>query len=175
MGPVCGRMYISAASLSDNLDTFDLKIFADLYRAPLPNLPSIESLRQDEEKAKNEGKKLEGSAAIIPCPMLNCEVDLTKERLLHIADKRFRNEQISEGELPKICEAIQNPDAVTVKVEGEVRFYKQFETNSHYKMMVVIKHDPKDPRKWVLTAYKTSKIIKGEIIWLRSKKLKMLG
>jgi hypothetical protein len=130
----------------------------------------IESLRAEEQGTKVSGTKIQGIAASIPCPMLGCEVEMTKERLLHIAESRFDGIQMSEQELHKIAEAIQKPDCVTVKVADELRFYKNVGNDHKHKILVVVKHDILDPRKWVITAYKTSKMIVGDVKWAKQKK-----
>ncbi len=148
------------------------KTFKKLWEANTPEI-SGELLKDIQKNIVELGLykemklkgQLHGILAKVPCPFLGTEVELTKERMAHIFDSRDSKDELFYSiDLNLICAAIHKPDAVVRGLSSVLRFYK-YTNNGGYKLMVAVKSDPKDARKWIVTAFVTSKEIEGDILW----------
>ncbi len=103
-----------------------------------------------------------------PCPHLKGEVELTKERERHIAERH-------PDLLPKyrdcIAETLTQPDQVRRSVRfGSAklfsRWYADLRSGKHVVVVVVSEPDSAE-RHWIITAYMARKLAEGEIEWKR--------
>ena len=104
----------------------------------------------------------------LSCPYLQGDVELTDERTTHIT--RTHGELLPDY-LHRLEEAVADPDQVLVDPEYEhtrlfVRWYNDLMGGKN--VVVAIVSTPSPPRNWVVTAFLTSRNVKGTVEWRRS-------
>lgn len=111
--------------------------------------------------------------ALLPCPYLGGEVELTAEREAHI---RLRHPTLLPQHLDLVAETIRDPDKVrrAMLTEAQLMFVREFETlGAEPQVVVVVLED--EPRSdieqgqfWVVTAYRSDyEYVAGRLVWER--------
>ncbi len=104
-----------------------------------------------------------------PCPYLKGRVELTEERERHIAERH-------PDLLPKYRERIEETLGAPEQVRRSVsfgsaklfsRWYTDLRQGRHVVVVVVTGPGPSE-RNWIITAYISRNLAKGEIEWKRS-------
>jgi len=104
-----------------------------------------------------------------PCPYLKGEVELTEERLRHIAE---RHPDLLPEHWDRVAETLGDPDQVRRSTRfGSARLFSRWYTDvqrgKHLVVVVVSELDPKE-RHWIITAYLTRQLAEGEVEWKRN-------
>jgi hypothetical protein len=107
--------------------------------------------------------------ALLACPYLGVEVELSEEREGHIG--RQHPDLLPEHR-NRIVEVIGDPDSVRrSRCVGNARlFAKWFDDlrGGKYVIAVVVGDSGQENRPWIITAYLARKLKEGEIEWERS-------
>jgi len=103
-----------------------------------------------------------------PCPYLNGEVELTKERELHIAQ---RHPDLLPDHRDRIASTLADPDQVRRSVRfGSAklfsRWYPDLRGGKHVVVVVVSEVDP-NQRHWIITSYMARSLVEGDAEWKR--------
>jgi hypothetical protein len=98
---------------------------------------------------------------VVPSPYLQAEVELTDEREQHITEHRDR-----------IAPTLADPDQVSLSTRFSsarvfTRWYNDLRGGKHVVVVVVTASEP-DTRHWIITAYITRRLARGEAVWHRS-------
>jgi len=101
-----------------------------------------------------------------PCPYLKGDVELTKERERHIAE---RHPDLLPKHRDRLAETLSGPDQVRRSTRfGSARlfsrWYDDVRRGKHVVVVVVSEANP-DERHWVITAYMARKLAEGELEW----------
>ena len=106
----------------------------------------------------------EQGSTFFPCPYLGGLADLNDERERHIRD--------GHGELlPERVELIEltlaAPERIQRKIpdDNSLQFCRWYQDLGKYVVVAVV--NDSRPRKWIVTAYVTHRLPRGEIIWQR--------
>jgi len=107
-------------------------------------------------------------ATTFRCPRLNGDVQLSRERESHIAE---RHPDLLPGRRDRIVQALADPDQIrrsrrfgAAKLFS--RWYSDLKGGKHVVVVVVSAGD--DGRHWIITAYIARKLAEGEVEWVRS-------
>ena len=104
----------------------------------------------------------------LACPYLKGEVELSKERERHIAE---RHPDLLPEHRERIAETLADPDQVRRSVRfGSAKLFSRWYTDlrrgKHVVVVVVSEPDPSE-RHWIITAYIARKLAEGEVEWTR--------
>ena len=99
------------------------------------------------------------------CPYFGVPVELNDERERHIRDGH--GELIPER-IEYIARTLVSPERIQRKIpdDNSIQFCHWYNDLGKYVVVAVV--DDSRPRKWVVTAYVTHRLPRGEIIWQRS-------
>jgi hypothetical protein len=107
--------------------------------------------------------------ALLPCPYLHTEVELSEERERHIS---AHHPDLLPEHRSRILEAIQDPDMVrrSNRVGNARLFAKWFDDlrGGKFVIVVVVNDQLQETRPWIITAYLSRKLKEGEIEWEKS-------
>lgn len=102
------------------------------------------------------------------CPYLKADVELTEERVCHIAE---RHPELLPGHQEWIGETLADPDQVRrSKRFGNARLFSRYYADlgkGKYVVVVVVSGMGPNERHWIITAYIARKLAEGEIEWKR--------
>lgn len=103
------------------------------------------------------------------CPYLKAKVEMTDERERHIAE---HHPDLLPKHLDKLRKTLARPDQVRRSVRfGRARlfskWYDDLKEGKHVVVVVVSEAEPR-ARHWIITAYVTAKLTKGEVEWQRN-------
>ena len=103
---------------------------------------------------------------VFPCPYLRGEVELTDEREAHIA---CTHPDLLPEYLTQVGQTLADPDQVrrSTRMSAARLFYRWFEDvrRGKYVVMVVVSEIAPAERHWIITAYITRRIARGEVEW----------
>ncbi len=103
-----------------------------------------------------------------PCPYLKGEVELTKEREQHIAQ---RHPDLLPEHRERIAQTLADPDQVRRSVRfGSARLFSRWYTDlrgGKYVVVVTVSELDAAQRHWIITAYMARRLAQGEIEWTR--------
>ena len=99
------------------------------------------------------------------CPYLGGAVELPDERERHIAS---RHTTLLPGRPDYIAHALYDPDVVILKINTDNNFVfgRWFLELDKYTLVAVIRDANR--RCWIVTAYVTRRLPKGETLWRRN-------
>jgi len=104
-----------------------------------------------------------------PCPYLNAPVELTAERERHIAE---RHPDLLPEHRDQLAETLAAPDLVRRSARfGNARLFSRWYTDlkrGKHVVVVVVSEAKTSNRHWVITAYLTKTLAKGEVEWKRN-------
>ena len=104
-----------------------------------------------------------------PCPYLQTEVELTKERERHIAE---RHPDLLLEHRARIADTLDDPDQVrrSLRLRNARLFTRWFDTvrGGKHVVVVVVADVAASRRHWVVTAYMARKLTEGDIEWTKS-------
>lgn len=107
--------------------------------------------------------------ALLPCPYLGAEVELSVERERHIRD--HHPDLLPEHRI-RIMEVVGEPDQVRRSSRmGNARLFARWFDDlrgGKYVVVVVVSDPGCKPRSWIITPYLARKLKEGEIEWERS-------
>ncbi|MDE2785041.1 MAG: hypothetical protein OXL37_00105 [Chloroflexota bacterium] len=97
------------------------------------------------------------------CPFLGGLVELNDERERHIAEK---HSQLLPNRPDHIATTLADPDLILRKdpEDETILFYRWFYDLDKYVLVAVVNHPGRD---WIITAFVTRRLQRGEIIWQR--------
>jgi hypothetical protein len=103
------------------------------------------------------------------CPYLRAEVELTDEREQHIAEN---HPDLLPEHHDRIAPTLADPDEIRRSVRFSsarlfTRWYNDLHGGKHVAVVVVTEAEP-DTRHWIITAYITRRLARGEAEWRRS-------
>jgi hypothetical protein len=107
--------------------------------------------------------------ALIACPFLKGDVELTEERERHIAEQ---HPDLLPEHRDYILKTLADPDQVRESVRFAnarmlSRWFEDLRGGKHVVVVVVSDAAPAG-RHWVITAYITRRISEGGVLWQRS-------
>jgi hypothetical protein len=102
-----------------------------------------------------------------PCPYLSGEVQLSRERETHIAE---RHPDLLPGHWDWVLQTLADPDQIRrSKRFGAARLFSRWYSHLGGKHVVVIVVSASDDdRHWIITAYIARKLAEGEVEWARN-------
>jgi hypothetical protein len=104
-----------------------------------------------------------------PCPYLQAEVELTKERERHIAE---RHPDLLLEHRARIADTLDDPDQVrrSLRLRNARLFTRWFDTvrGGKHIVVVVVADVAASRRHWVVTAYMARNLTEGDIEWTKS-------
>ncbi len=104
-----------------------------------------------------------------PCPYLKGRVELTKERERHIAD---RHPDLLPRYRKWIAETLADPEQIRRSARfGSAKLFSRWYTDlrqGRHVVVVVVTGLSSSERNWIITAYITRNLVKGEIEWEKS-------
>ena len=107
--------------------------------------------------------------AYFACPYLGIQVELTKEREQHIAE---RHPDLLPDHRHCMADTLADPDQVrrSTRFASARLFSRWFESlqGGKYVVVVVVSDTDPDDRQWIITAYVARRLAQGEIEWKRS-------
>lgn len=107
--------------------------------------------------------------ALLPCPYLKGEVELTTEREGHIAE---RHPDLLPDHYDLLAATLVAPDIVRRSPHlGNARlFSRRFDQmrGGRHVVAVVVSDPGTNPRHWIVTAYFARRLAEGEIEWQRN-------
>jgi hypothetical protein len=107
--------------------------------------------------------------ALLPCPYLGVQVELTDERERHI---RSRHPDLLPAHRGRIMETVGQPDQVRRSVQvGNARLFSKWFADvrgGKYVVVVVVGDPGRETHPWIITAYLARKLAEGEIEWPKS-------
>lgn len=106
--------------------------------------------------------------ALLPCPYLDHDVELTDERQAHIAE---RHPDLLPQHFERVEKTVADPDQVRRSERfGNARlFARWFEDLRQGKYVVVVVISDNAPvRNWIVTAYITRRLSGGTVEWTRN-------
>lgn len=100
-----------------------------------------------------------------PCSFLKGEVELTKEREEHIAE---RHPDLLPHHAECLAKTLEDPDQIrrSERFGNALLFSRWFEGVLQGKFVVVVVMT--NDRQWIITAYLSRKLAEGDIVWERS-------
>jgi hypothetical protein len=103
------------------------------------------------------------------CPYLRAEVELTDERERHIADN---HPDLLPEHRDRIAPTLADPDEIRRSARFSsahlfTRWYNDLRGGKYVVVVVVTESEP-DTRHWIITAYITRRLARGEAEWHRS-------
>ena len=105
----------------------------------------------------------------IPCPYLKADVELSEERERHIAE---RHPDLLPEHRQRVTEVLADPDQVRRSLRfGRARLFSRWYTDlqrGRHVVVVVVSEPGPSKRHWIITAYITAKLVKGEVEWKRN-------
>jgi hypothetical protein len=102
------------------------------------------------------------------CPYLRADVELSRERGQHIAE---RHPDLLPEHFDLLTKTVAQPDRVrrSKRFAAAKLFSRWFpELRGGKHIVVVVVNDLKDSRYWIITAYIAGRLAEGEIEWQRS-------
>jgi hypothetical protein len=107
--------------------------------------------------------------ALLPCPYLGTDVELSEERERHI---RVQHPDLLPENRNRMVETVDDPDSVrrSSRVGNARLFSKWFEDlrGGKYVIVVIVGDQGREEHPWIITAYLSRKIKEGEIEWEKS-------
>lgn len=108
--------------------------------------------------------------ALLPCPYLGREVELTEERERHIADN---HPDLLPEYRDKVAETLADPDQVRQSSRfGSARlftrWYADVREGKHVVVVVMSGSEGETRRSWIMTAYISRRLSQGEVEWTRN-------
>jgi len=106
--------------------------------------------------------------ALLVCPYLQSEVELSNERERHIAE---RHPELLPEHRDLIAATLADPDQIRrSKRFGSARLFSKWyvDLKGGKHVVVVVVSDGDASRHWVITAYITRSLAAGEIEWAQS-------
>ena len=107
--------------------------------------------------------------ALLPCPYLGGEVELSEERERHIG---AHHPDLLPEHRGRIMDVVGEPDQVrrSSRVGNARLFTKWFDglRGGRHVVVVVVSDPGRNRRPWIITAYLARKLKEGEIEWERS-------
>jgi hypothetical protein len=104
-----------------------------------------------------------------PCPYLNGEVELTKERERHITE---RHPDLLPEHRSRIAETLAVPDQIRTSARfGSARLFSRWYTDigqGKYVVVVVVSERTPQERHRIITAYLANKLAQGGAEWQRA-------
>ena len=99
------------------------------------------------------------------CPYLGGPVELSDDRERHIAN---RHGDLLPDHLEYISGTLASPDLVLRRrpTDNDIQFYRWYYGNWNKYMVVIVVSDP--ARNWIVTAYPSDRVRRGEVLWQRS-------
>ena len=99
-----------------------------------------------------------------PCPYLGGIVEITDERYGHVLENHG---DFALDYWERARETIRDPDLVVRRHqdEGAVMIYRWYD-DIDKNVMVAVRTDP-GGRNWLVTAYMTRDIARGELLWVK--------
>ena len=99
------------------------------------------------------------------CPYLGSSVELSENREQHIITK---HSDLFPHHLDYIAGTLGSPDVVMCKVpdDGNLLFFRWYYGNWNKYVVVAVVMEP--DRKWVITAFPTHRLYRGEMLWRRN-------
>lgn len=122
------------------------------------------------DPAQIPGQRSIGAAmSKLQCAYLDVLVDLTGERRDHIANC---HPELGPGLLEYLAGTLSDPDAVRRSRRSPQawlfsRWYHDLAMGKHVVVVLVRDREPA-PRDWIITAYVTSRLRAGALVWKRS-------
>lgn len=103
------------------------------------------------------------------CPYLEGEVELTEERERHIAE---RHPDLLPEHRQRIAETLEEPEQIRRSVRfGSAKLfsrqYPDLQPGTHVVVVVVCGLDATQ-RNWIITAYITRNLARGDVEWIRN-------
>ena len=110
----------------------------------------------------------ETSATRFPCGYLGGDVEMTRERERHIAE---RHPELLPEHRARIAETLAKPDQIRASTRfGNAklfsRWYADLRKGKHVIVIVVSETAPR--RHWIITAYISGKLTGGKVEWTRN-------
>ena len=106
---------------------------------------------------------------LFPCPYLDSDVELTHEREHHIT---LRHPDILPQYRQGIPDTLMLPDEVrrSSRIRNARLFSRWFEwlRGGKYIVVVVVSNPVPAERHWIVTAYMTNRLTRGDIEWKRT-------
>lgn len=106
--------------------------------------------------------------AMLPCPHLNAQVELTAERERHIAEHHPDLLPAQRGLLDRV---LADPDEVRwdASYPSTRLFVRRFAdaVAGRNVVVVVVTGEPPDTRHWIVTAFTSRRPPKGDVEWKR--------
>ena len=107
--------------------------------------------------------------ALLECPYLQSQVELTVEREQHILD---RHPELIPDHIDRIVATLFAPDEVRRSQRfSNARLFSRWFESAHqgkHMVVVVVTDDAPTRRDWVITAYLSRHLSGGSIEWQRS-------
>jgi hypothetical protein len=108
--------------------------------------------------------------ALLPCPYLGREVELTEERERHIAGN---HPDLLPEYRDKVAETLADPDQVRQSSRfGSARlftrWYADVREGKHVVVVVMSGSEGETRRSWIMTAYISRRLSQGEVEWTRN-------
>ena len=107
----------------------------------------------------------EPNPAYFPCPYLGGTVELNAERERHIGEE---HSTLIPDHTGYIASVLADPDTIRLKAppDDTTLFCRRFYDLDKYVVVVVVNHP--GPRNWIVTAYVTHRLARGETLWERN-------
>lgn len=106
---------------------------------------------------------------LLPCPYLETSVELSDERVAHIAE---RHPDLFPEHSQRIADTLADPDEVRRSPRmGNARLFSRwFESlpGGKYVVVVVVSDIGSQRRHWIITAYLARKLTEGNREWTRN-------
>ena len=98
------------------------------------------------------------------CPYLGGAVELSDDRERHITN---RHADLLPDLLEYVAGTLASPDTILRKrpTDGTIRFYRWYYDLDKYMVVIVVDDSP--PRYWIVTAFVSHGIQRGETLWQR--------
>ena len=107
--------------------------------------------------------------ALLPCPYLGAEVELSAERERHIG---AQHPDLLPVHRSRVVETLATPDSVRrSRRAGNARLFAKWFVDlrgGRYVVAVVVGDPGQEKRPWVITAYLARKLKEGEIEWQKN-------
>lgn len=103
------------------------------------------------------------------CPYLGGDVEWTEERELHVAEQ---HPDLLPVHRDKVAQTLLDPDEVRRSARlGSARLFSRWYADvrdGKHVVVVVVSGRQDDARHWVITAYLSRRLSRGEVEWSRS-------
>ncbi len=99
------------------------------------------------------------------CPYLGGAVELSDDRERHIT---YRHADLLPYLLEYVAGTLASPDLILRKrpTDNDIQFYRWYYGNWNKYVVVVVVKDP--GRNWIITAFPSDRVPRGELLWQRS-------